>query len=210
VNMPPNRVIYKDLKEIVSPEHTALIVWDVQNMLLKSIFNKDAFVSKLKALIVEARSHNVPVVYTRILRPEMEYESSFRLYMLMKRAGVDDPAKLPKSVPGGAESQISSEFTPATGDLVMDKPSQSIFTGTNFDNLMRNRGIDSLVFTGIATEMGINTSARDSASRGFYTTVVEDCVSSSDAEAHEASLKTLKRICLIVPSSDVIKAWSQT
>ena len=72
---------------------------------------------------------------------------------------------------------------------------------------MRHSGVNTILFTGISTEIGVASSARDSASRGFYTVVVEDCVSASEKEIHETTLKTLGRVCLVVPSKDIIKEW---
>ena len=45
-------------------------------------------------------------------------------------------------------------------------------------------GIISVVFTGIATEYGIESSARDAFNRGLYSVVVSDCVSSNDKDGH--------------------------
>jgi nicotinamidase-related amidase len=55
----------------------------------------------------------------------------------------------------------------------------------NFGNMMRNSYITTLIFTGIATEAGIESSARDASNRGFYPVVVSDCVSSIDKETYE-------------------------
>lgn len=73
--------------------------------------------------------------------------------------------------------------------------------------MMRNEGINTIVFTGISTEIGIASSARDAANRGFYTVVVKDCVSSGNKEMHESSLKILEGICVIVPSQEIMKEW---
>jgi len=72
---------------------------------------------------------------------------------------------------------------------------------------MRNRGVNTILFTGVSTEIGIDPSARDSANRGFYTIVVEDCVSSSDKEMHESAIKILRKVCLVIPSQDIVKEW---
>ena len=55
--------------------------------------------------------------------------------------------------------------------------------------------------------MGIASSARDSANRGFYTVVVGDCVSSWDREIHEMTLKVLERVCIVADSNELIKEW---
>jgi nicotinamidase-related amidase len=200
--------IYRDMREIVAPRHTAIVVWDVQNALVNRVFNQDEFLVNLKGFIGSARHFGVPLIYSRITPLPPQYESPFRTYMFMRRLGVDDPGKLPQfMLPGTPEAEIHPEVSPTFGDTVLNKHTASIFVGTHFETMMRNRGVNTILFTGIATEIGIDSSARDSANRGFYTAVVEDCVSSPDKEMHESALKTLRSVCLVVRSADVVKQW---
>ena len=200
--------IYTQLKDIVNPSHTALVVWDVQNLLVERIFNREAFLEDSKSLIDKARKSQLPVIYTKIVPLPREYESPFRTYLFMKRFGVDNPEKLPQFlIPGTPEAEIHQAISPQIGDLVLDKHTASIFIGTPFEQMMRVKGIQTIVFTGITTEIGIASSARDSANRGFYTIVVEDCVSSPDKEMHESALKLLKRVCIVSSSQDLMKVW---
>ncbi len=196
------------LKEIVDPVQTALVVWDVQNMLFDRIFDQEAFLKNSKHLIDKARSHQIPIIYTKITPLPREYESPFRIYMTMKRFGVDDPDKLPQfMVPGTPGAEIQKDIFPQDGDIVLDKHTTSIFIGTHFEQMMHQYGIRTILYTGISTEIGIASSARDSSNRGFYTVVVGDCVSSSDQEAHDMTLKLLERVCIVSQSEALIKAW---
>lgn len=206
---PRESKIYGSLREILDPEHTILVIWDVQNALVNSTFNKDEFLQSLKLLLQAARSNKVPVIYTKITPLPRYYESSWRIYMQMKRFGVDDPGKLPPFMEiESPESEIYGEVSPRDSDVILNKHTSSIFIGTHFEHMMRNRGISTILFSGISTEIGIDSSARDSSNRGFYTIVVEDCVSSSDREMHEAALKTLRRVCLVIPSKEVMNQWT--
>lgn len=195
--------IYLSLKEIVDPGHTALVVWDTQEGLVDSIFNRKQFLANLKSFIAAARKNHIPVLYTKITFPPDGYESPWRTFMLMKRYGIDTIEKIPKFL----TSEIQAEIGPVGDEPVIAKPTPSIFIGTNFEYMMRNRGIDTVLFTGIATEIGIDSSARDCSNRGFYTIVVQDCVSSSDKEMHESALKALKTICLVTPAADITAEW---
>lgn len=195
--------IYLSLKEIVDPGHTALVVWDTQEGLVDSIFNRKQFLANLKSFIAAARKNHIPVLYTKITFPPNGYESPWRTFMLMKRYGIDTIEKIPKFL----TSEIQAEIGPVGDEPVIAKPTPSIFIGTNFEYMMRNRGIDTVLFTGIATEIGIDSSARDCSNRGFYTIVVQDCVSSSDKEMHESALKALKTICLVTPAADITTEW---
>jgi hypothetical protein len=40
-------IVYESLKEIVEPEHSCLVVWDVQNGLVDRIFNREEFMTNL-------------------------------------------------------------------------------------------------------------------------------------------------------------------
>lgn len=201
-------ILFTSLKEIVQPEHTCLVVWDVQNALVNSIFNRGQFLESLKSLIESARRNNVLIAYTKITPLPTSVESPWRIYMMMKRFGVDDPKKLRQwMVPGSPEAEIPDEVKPADYDLVLNKHTASVFIGTHFEYFLMNRNIKTVMFSGIATEIGVASSARDASNRGFYTVVLSDCVSSADKEMHEASLKVLQRICLVMPSTDVMAQW---
>ncbi len=197
--------VYESLAEIIAPAHTCLVVWDVQSGLVDRVFNKEEFLGKLKTLIGGLRG-KVPVAYTLITPAPRGFQSSWSLYSMMRRYNVAEPEKLPRFMaPGSPEREIPQAITPGEGDILLDKPTASIFIGTNFENLMRNRGVTTLLFTGIATEMGVESSARDASNRGFYPVVISDCVSSMDREAHARSLKNLEKIAIVRDSAEILK-----
>ena len=198
-------IVYENIREIVEPRHSCLIVWDVQNGLVDKIFNKEEFMATLKNFIEKMRG-KVPVVYTMITPPPKGFASSWNYYSMMRRFNVDDINKLPPFMAIGSEERAIPEIVkPQPTDIVLEKPTPSIFIGTNFEYLMRNRGITTLIFTGIATEIGIESSARDASNRGFYPVVVSDCVSSSDKEAHERSLRNLAKLLIVDKSGDILQ-----
>jgi hypothetical protein len=68
------------------------------------------------------------------------------------------------------------------------------------------RLLRSLVFTGIATDIGIETSAPDAGARGFYPVVVRDGASSMDREARERSLESLERVAIVADMKEILAA----
>ncbi len=200
--------IYENLTEIVDPGHSCLVVWDVQNGLVDRIFNKEEFLTNLKALIETSRKR-MPVAYTLITPLPREFQSSWNIYNTMRRFNVKEVDKLPQFMAGSREREIPEAVKPAEGDIMLNKSTASIFVGTNFEYMMRNRGITTLIFTGIATEFGIESSARDASNRGFYPVVVSDCVSSADRDAHERSLKNLDRTVVVKNSAEILKSIAQ-
>ncbi len=87
-------IVYENVREMVEPQHSCLIVWDVQNGLVDRIFNKDEFLVNLKNLIEKLRK-TMPVVCTLITPAPKGFDSSWRYYSMMKRFNVDDVSKLP-------------------------------------------------------------------------------------------------------------------
>ena len=70
------------MEEILDPSHSALVVWDVQNLLVDKIFNKQEFMNNLISTVELARKSNVPVFFTRIQMLPSQFESPSRLYTL--------------------------------------------------------------------------------------------------------------------------------
>ncbi|OGO22525.1 MAG: hypothetical protein A2144_02200 [Chloroflexi bacterium RBG_16_50_9] len=203
-------MIYENLREIVDPDHTALVVWDVQNALLNRIYNKEEFLNNLHGLIEAARRNGIPVIYTRVIPPPACFDSSWRMFIQMKRFGIADPAKLPPWIqPGSPGAEIPLPISPRDNDVIIDKYTASLFIGTSAEQLLKNRGVNTLLFCGLVTEAGVDSSARESSNRGFYTIVVEDCVSTTDRDLHELALKLMKRnfMLLVFPSQEIIREW---
>jgi nicotinamidase-related amidase len=196
--------IYENLREIVDPSRACLVVWDVQLGLVNRIFNKDAFLGSLQPLVEGVRAR-MPIVYTLITPLPLTYQSGWNLLSMMRRYGVDDPAKLPAFMaPGSPEREIPEAVKPQAGDLQIEKATANIFLGTNFELMMKNRGVKSLIFTGIATEMGVELSARDAAARGFYPVIATDCVSSMNQDSHDRSLANLARLTTLASSKEIL------
>lgn len=62
---------------------------------------------------------------------------------------------------------------------------RSIILGTDFEAMVRNAGVTTIVFTGIRTEYGIESIARDAVNRDYYSVIISDAVSSNDRESHK-------------------------
>ena len=198
--------VYESLPEIVSPEHTCLVIWDVQLGLVGRVFDKDTYVARLASFVKQLRGR-VQLAYTLITPLPLRLQSGWNLFSMMRRFGVDHPARLANFMAKGSpEREVPGELAPTGDDIVIEKSTPNLFLGTNVELILRNRGIQTLVFTGIATESGVETSARDAGARGFYPVIVSDAVSSMDREAHERSLAALARIGIVATTDEVLRA----
>jgi nicotinamidase-related amidase len=147
----------------------------------------------------------IPLVYTLITPMHRDFTSSWSYFSMMRRFKVDDINQLPSFMAvGSREHEIPETVQPEPTDIVLEKSTASIFMGTNFEYMMRNHNVNTLIFTGIATEMGIESSARDASNRGFYPVVVSDCVSSLDKDSHERSLKTMARLFIVETAGNIL------
>jgi nicotinamidase-related amidase len=187
------------LLEIINPAKTVLVVWDVQNMLVDSIFNKTEFLENNNKLIDAARNSGVPVFFSKITPLPHRFESPVSK-MFVKRLGVL------KFSPEGFELAIK----PQENDIVMPKHTASMFIGTHFEHMLRNAGIGTIVFSGIATEIGVESSARDASNRGFFPVIAEDAVSSRSPEAHQRSLLNMRNMFIAGKCEDIISIWNNT
>jgi nicotinamidase-related amidase len=189
--------INQELKEILNPNKTALLIWDVQNMLVNNIFNTEVFLANTKKVVESAREKGVSVFFSKITPLPEKFESPVRKYLWKNR--------FPKieRTPEGYDLTLE----PLKDEIVIPKNTASIFIGTNFELLLRNAGITTIVFTGISTEMGVESSARDASNRGFFPVIITDAVSSMNQEAHDRSLENLKRMMILLNSDELISLW---
>ena len=113
------RTIYRTLSEIVAPSHTCLVAWDFLDALLDNSFNREEVISNEANFMGSARSHGIPVVYTRIVALPHHFDSPFAIYKQLKAAGVDSLEDLPAP----REYHINERLAPQEHDFVIEKHS---------------------------------------------------------------------------------------
>jgi len=87
---------------------------------------------------------------------------------------------------------IVDELAPIAGEPVVDKPGKGAFYATDMDTILRMRGIEKLIFTGVTTEVCVTTSVREANDRGFDALILEDCTGSYFPEFQESALAMVK------------------
>ena len=195
-----DKIVYNTIEEILDPSHTALVAWDVQRALAKIIFNKEEFSRNLNSIVELARKSNIPIFFTSIQMLSKRFESSAIIYTLGK-LGFD------RLFEQFTTEDMDFTIKPKQNEIVINKHTASIFIDTGFERMLRNAGIITVVFTGIATEFGVESSARDAFNRGFYSVVVSDCVSSPYKDGHDRSLENMKNLITIINSKELENVW---
>ncbi|MFD2137033.1 cysteine hydrolase family protein [Novosphingobium resinovorum] len=98
---------------------------------------------------------------------------------------------------------------PQPGDIEVSKLVYSSFHGTDLEQQLRTRGIDTLVMTGLTTECCVDSTTRDAFHRDFHTFVVSDACAAYEPDLHAHALKALAaNTSLLVTTDAVMAAWS--
>jgi nicotinamidase-related amidase len=87
--------------------------------------------------------------------------------------------------------QLVPEIRPEEGALTVTKRQWGAFYGTELDLQLRRRGIKTIVLGGIATNMGVESTARSAFEHGYEQVLVEDAMASMSAEMHEFAVKNV-------------------
>lgn len=168
---------------ILDPNSTALIVIDLQRGIVAR----------------QAAPHAASEVVERCAKLADAFRERNALVVLVHVAFSDDRERLKPEADGAPPiaplspdwSEILPEIGPRPGDVVITKRQWGAFYGTALDLQLRRRGIRTLVYGGIATNFGVESTARDAYERGFEQVFVEDAMSGLTAEAHQFAITTI-------------------
>ena len=104
-------------------------------------------------------------------------------------------------------SEFVPEMTPMPSDVVITKRQWGAFYGTDLDLQLRRRKLDTIVLCGIATDYGVESTARFAYEYGYEQIFAEDAMSSRSEEQHNAAVKyVLKRIGRVRKTDEILAA----
>ncbi|MDR0534200.1 MAG: hydrolase [Verrucomicrobiales bacterium] len=104
-------------------------------------------------------------------------------------------------------TEFTADVSPQAGDIVITKRQWGAFYGTELDLQLRRRGINTIVLGGIATNIGVESTARAAFELGYEQVFVEDAMSSLSVEAHAFAVRTiLPRIGRVRSTEQVLAA----
>jgi ureidoacrylate peracid hydrolase len=188
-----------EFADIVDPRHAAVVVIDMQNDFCDPVKTPMSvpMLPRLKAFIAEARRAQVRVIFAQVLHDEATESEVWN-------ERPNHPAVL--GTPGAA---FHPDFVPQKDDYVIKKTRYSACIRTNYEDDLRAMGVETLIMTGIATNVCVESTAREAYQRDFRVVIIEDCCASMSEDAHEAALNTFRRGFggLVYKAADVVAAW---
>jgi len=203
------------LVPMIPPSTTALVVIDVQGDFAApdgamghvgvDMSDVEPTIDRIERLIAAARKAGATLVFARVVtRPETDSEALKRLY-IRKGYGEEAVAICRADTLGAAYYRV----TPEAGDIEIQKPLFSSFVGTDLDEQLRAKGIDTLVFTGLTTDCCVDCTARDAFHRNYSCFIVDDACSAYGEDVHSAAMLGLtKNVALAVTAKEVEAAWT--
>ncbi|MEL6162594.1 MAG: cysteine hydrolase, partial [Cyanobacteria bacterium J06628_3] len=122
-----------------------------------------------------------------------EVAGVFQLRQAMTWQGTDKVEEVnPWFLRDSDDFQLIPELSPLPSEVIFDKITMSAFEGTFLDTALKDCGINSFAVMGIATEIGIESTIRHGADRGYIPVIVTDACGAGNDEAGERSLASIK------------------
>lgn len=203
--------IANTLAEMVEPSRTALLIWDMEYAIGPNAFNYKEMLPKLQDLSALARRVGARVFYSVQTGFDLaKEEAGVWVRIRMKRAKTADPNQLLNEQEDPHGREIIAELKPQPEDIVFQKRRPDGFIGTDFDLMLRSNGIRTILIGGVATEGGVEGTARSARNLGYDVVVLKDCVGSRSRELHELALKLMEQTFFdIAGAADITAIWSR-
>ena len=181
------------IHEAFDPERTALVVIDMQNYFMKSgapacVDAARDVVSTVNRLASGLRDAGASIFWVQteaLPRGASDWATVYAIYSPEKQ-----DARYLHLARGSDGFQLWPALDVRRGDELVTKLRYSAFIqdSSDIERRLRTKGIDTLLFAGVATNVCVESSARDAMMRGFHSVMVSDTLAAPTEEEHAASL----------------------
>ena len=204
--------ILRTLKERCDPRLAALVVVDVQNDFVspkgsaakrdEDVSSAVAMVPTLTHLIAEARRVGLTIVYIRTTHSEWTDTPSW-IYRKSQQSALTTCRE------GTWGAELYEGISPLPSERVVIKHRYSAFINTDLNTVLKARGIQSVLVCGVATNVCVETTARDAYMFDYYVTMIEDCSAAYDPKLHLSTLENMSRhFGLVASANEIIDTWT--
>jgi nicotinamidase-related amidase len=187
--------------ELKQANHSALLVMDVQNGIVQRFAEKPEAMVPFQRAVNAARRAGIPVIFVRVAFRDGYPELSAKNKMFSA------VTKLGGMTISDTSTQIHSSVAPLPNEPVVTKLRVSAFAGSDLEVILRSRGIDKLILTGIATSGVVLSTLREAADKDYRIVVLSDACLDSDPEVHRVLVEKV-----FPRQADVltVSAWADT
>jgi ureidoacrylate peracid hydrolase len=185
------------------PTETALIIVDMQNAYASpggyldiagfDIAGAAAVIDKIAVVIAAARAALLPIIFLQNGWDKNYVEAggpgSPNWYKSNALKTMRNRPELAGTLlaKGGWDYALVDRLQPQPGDIIVPKPRYSGFFNTNLDSVLRARGIRNLIFTGIATNVCVESTLRDGFFLEYFGIVLEDATHQAGPDFAQAA-----------------------
>lgn len=179
--------------------HQAILVIDMLNDFITGELKcerAENIIPNLQRLLAGARQAGVPVIYSG----DAHLPSDFELNVWGEHA-----------MAGTEGAQVIPELAPQDGDYEVPKRTYSAFHETGLESLLRSLDVDTVVITGIHTNICDRHTTADAFFRGFHAEVVTDGVDAFTAEEHQQGLEYLEKVygARLASTDELLSEWNE-
>jgi ureidoacrylate peracid hydrolase len=158
-------------------------------------------VPRLTRLIDEARRVGLTVVYVKTTHSEWTDTPSW-LYRKSQQKELNTCRE------GTWGAEFYDGIAPRSDERIVIKHRYSAFINTDLNTVLKAKGIESVLTTGVATNVCVETTTRDAYMYDYYVTMVSDCSAAYDPKLHESTLENMRRhFGLVATSDEIIQSW---
>src|ERR671923_1315804 len=203
--------ILRSLKERCDPRLAALLVVDVQNDFVspqgsaskrgEDVSAAVAMVPRLMRLIEAARRVGLTIVYIKTTHSEWTDTPSW-IYRNSQRSGLSTCRE------GTWGAEFYEGISPLPNERVVIKHRYSAFINTDLNTVLKARNVQSVLVCGVATNVCVETTARDAYMYDYYVTMIDDCSAAYEPKLHLGTLENIRRhFGLVASSNEIIDTW---
>jgi len=183
---------------------TAVVVIDMQRDFVErggfgeslgnDVTRLQAIIPTVARLIAGARAAGVPVIHTREChRPDLSDLPAAKRDRGNPTLRIGDEGPMGRIlIAGEPGADIVPELYPVTGEVVIDKPGKGAFYATDLGAILARKGITTLIFAGVTTEVCVQTTMREANDRGFLCLLAEDATESYFPEFKAAAVEMIR------------------
>lgn len=189
----------------IEPDRTVLLVIDLQHATFSDAdaearpdyhrIVRDVTLPNIARLQRACRGAGIEVMFTVIESLTLDGRDRSLDY---KASGFHVPK-------GSPDAEIPIAVAPVDDDeIVLSKTSSGLFNSTNFDYLLHNMGLDSVLVTGVLTDQCVDITVRDGADRGYWMNCISDACATESRERHEAALRAFGGYCRTLGTDETL------